>query len=553
MLLRSLITGILLTSLASAQLTSFPKPNYFRETFQKARTTVELRDPVKLRDYVVNGRLELSLRQYLELVMANNTDIQIQFLTVEQPKNAIQAAMGVWDPIARATFQTQRSTSVPTSPLDAAGSVSQNSTVKALSQPYTLNWQQTFDTGTQFTTQFSGAKSSSSNNRSAYLKQLTANWNIQIQQPLLRNRGRFVNRIPVMTAQNNLRVAEFNLRDRLLALVNTAEGAYWTVIAARERLKVTEKARDAAKSYLDFMQQQLDLGALSPLDIYNPKQALAQQDLAVSQARFDLMQAEDAVRRQLAVDLDPEIRKLPIELTEPIDPGAAGAAIYDREETVQKALANSPSLKAVQQRLEGDDLQIHSAKNALLPNLNLTTGYTTAGVGGIFDPNRASLGGGGTLLPVIPGGIGDALGQMFGFGYPTYTAGLQLTLPIRSRTASANLANALVQKKSDALTVRTQQQGVRLQILNALTGLEGSKEQLKLANTQAEFARLNEKAARDKYELGTETNQNVVFAQRDLATAELAVVNAQIALRRSMLTLFTQTGELLDERGIVVK
>jgi outer membrane protein TolC len=382
---------------------------------------------------------------------------------------------------------------------------------------------------------------------------LTANWNVQFQQPLLRNRGRFVNRIPLMSAQNNLRVAEHNLRDRLLALVNTAEGAYWNVIAARERLRVQETARAAAKSYLDFMQQQLDLGALSPLDIYNPKVALAQQDLSVSQAKFDLAQAEDALRRQIAADLDPAIRKLPIELTEPIDPGAAATVPHDREETVAKALANSPILKAVRQRLEGDDLQIHSAKNALLPNLNFTAGYTTAGVGGIFDPNRASLTSSATHLPVIPGGIGDALSQMFGFGYPTYTAGLQLTLPIRSRTASANMANALVQKKSDTLQVRTQEQAVRLQILNALTGLEGAKEQLKLANTQQEFAILNEKAARDKYELGTETNQNVVFAQRDLATAQLAVVNAQIALRRTILTLLTQTGELLDERGIVVK
>ena len=112
------------------------------------------------------------------------------------------------------------------------------------------------------------------------MKQLTANLTFNINQPLLRNRGRFVNRIPLMTAQSNVKIAEFNLRDRLLTLVNTAEGAYWSVISARERLRVQITARDAAKSYLDFMQQQLDLGALSPLDIYNPKQALAQQELA---------------------------------------------------------------------------------------------------------------------------------------------------------------------------------------------------------------------------------------------------------------------------------
>lgn len=549
MLLRTLLTGILLAAGAFAQLSSFPKPDYFRETFQKARTTVELRDPTKLRDFVVNGKLELSLKNYLELVMANNTDIQIQFLTIEQPKNAIQAAMGVWDPIARAGFTTTRSTSLPTSPLDAIGF----NPVKQLTQPYNLSWQQALDTGMQYTAQFSGAKSSSSNNRSSYLKQLTANLNVQASQPLLRNRGRFVNRIPVMTAQSNLKVAEFSLRDRLLGLVNTAEGAYWSVISARERLRVQMQARDAAKTYLDFMQQQLDLGALSPLDIYNPQAALAQQDVGVSQARFDLAQTEDVLRRQLGADLDAEIRKLPIELTEGADPGTAATAVFDREEAVAKGISNSPALKAAVQRLDVDDLQIHSAKNALLPNLNLTAGYTSNGLGGIFDPNRASLVNTGSVLPLIPGGIGDALGQMFGFNYPTYTAGLQLTLPIRSRQASANMANALIQKKSDTLTVRNQQQNVRMQVLTALTALNGAKEQLSLAIKQRDFARLNENAAQEKYKLGTELQQNVVFAQRDLATAELGVVNAQIAVRRGLLNLLTQTGELLDERGIVVK
>src|SRR5450755_1802757 len=98
MLFRTFITGILLTAGAFAQMASFPKPNYFRETFQKTQTKVQLRDPVKLKDFVVDGKLELSLKHFLELVMANNTDVQIQLLSLEVPKNAIQMALGVWDP-----------------------------------------------------------------------------------------------------------------------------------------------------------------------------------------------------------------------------------------------------------------------------------------------------------------------------------------------------------------------------------------------------------------------------------------------------------------------
>src|SRR5215208_5652682 len=186
MLSRTFLTGILLTAGAFAQVSSFPKPNYFRETFQKARTTVQINDPVKLRDFVVNGKLELSLRHYIELVMANNTDVQIQFLTVEQPRNAIQAAMGVWDPTTTTQFRTTRSTNVPTSPLDTVSNASASTILKNLNQPFSLQYQQTLDTGTQVIGAFTGSKVSSNASRSTYIKQFSTGMNFQVTQPLLR-------------------------------------------------------------------------------------------------------------------------------------------------------------------------------------------------------------------------------------------------------------------------------------------------------------------------------------------------------------------------------
>ena len=154
---------------------------------------------------------------------------------------------------------------------------------------------------------------------------------------------------------------------------------------------------------------------------------------------------------------------------------------------------------------------------------------------------------------MIPGGIADALGQMFGFGYPTYYAGLTLNLPIKNRAASAAMATATVQKKTDMLNLRNQQQAIRLNILTGVTKLEGAKEQLKLAKTAMDFAQKNLDAENTKFQLGTEINQNVINAQNVLVQAESAVVTNQIGVRLNLLNLLTQTGELLDERGIVVK
>jgi hypothetical protein len=65
------------------------------------------------------------------------------------------------------------------------------------------------------------------------------------------------------------------------------------------------------------------------------------------------------------------------------------------------------------------------------------------------------------VVTVIPGGITDALTQLFGFGQPTYGFGLSLTLPMRNHAAAADYADALVQKKIDSLRVRTSEQNAR--------------------------------------------------------------------------------------------
>jgi hypothetical protein len=41
---------------------------------------VELQPPLHFEDYVVDGKLELSLKAYLDLVMANNPNVSIQRL-----------------------------------------------------------------------------------------------------------------------------------------------------------------------------------------------------------------------------------------------------------------------------------------------------------------------------------------------------------------------------------------------------------------------------------------------------------------------------------------
>jgi outer membrane protein TolC len=157
------------------------------------------------------------------------------------------------------------------------------------------------------------------------------------------------------------------------------------------------------------------------------------------------------------------------------------------------------------------------------------------------------------VTEILPGGFGDSFSQMFGFGYPIYGFGLRLRLPIKNRQASADMADAIVNKKRDALQVRSVEQQVRLDVLNAINQVESSKATVDLAIKSRDFAKLALEAENKKYELGTSQIQFVLTAQNNLVNAESTVVVQSVGYRRNMLNLLRATGELLEERGVAIK
>jgi outer membrane protein len=547
------LLAMLLPSAAFGQLASFPKPSYFRETFARPVTKVELQSPVRLDDYVVDGKLELSLRSYLELVMANNTDIAIQKLTVDVAQNAITRAFAPFDPLATASFS---STEQRTPSGDQLTSGAGASALVALTQPANFNYAQTLPTGLQYNVDFFAQKLSTNSGYYYYNPSLSSSLQVNISQPLIKNRGMYINRVPIMVASSRLRKTEYDLKTSLLQLVSFAENAYWDAVLARENLRVAESARDLADQALKRAQRELELGALSPLDIYNPQQQYATSQIGVSQAQYALRQTEDALRRQMGADLDPKIRTLPIVLTETVGPEADAPPI-DPEKEVRKGLAARPDLKSALQDLDIDDLGIKLAKNELLPDLELTGSYSTQGLGGVFYPTGGILASGSTGIvaagPPIAGGFGDALGQMFGFGYPIYSFGLTLRLPIKNHQASADMADALVTKKQHALNVRTVRQQVRLDVLTAVSQVESSKDAMKLSVVAQDFSRKYMEAERKKYELGNSTIFFVLQAQGALVTAESSVVQNSVGYRRNLMNLLLRTGDLIEARGIIVQ
>jgi len=143
-----LLTAAVFASLAPAQFSVFPDKTYWKEMWQAPPSAVEIEPVSKLEDYVVDGKVQLSLRSYVELVMANNPNVNLQKLAVYEQQNALQRALSPFDPNFTASFNANRSETPSNDLLQGANIRS------TLNQSGRASYNQVFDTGTEFTTSY---------------------------------------------------------------------------------------------------------------------------------------------------------------------------------------------------------------------------------------------------------------------------------------------------------------------------------------------------------------------------------------------------------------
>jgi outer membrane protein len=513
-----------------------------RETFSGLTNPQAISDtlpgPQYMHEHVVDGKLRLSLQDAVILALANNSQVRLQQLNVQNAKYGVLRAHSPFDPLASANVSALRSTSPTTNELQGA------QTLSTLSQTMQFTYAQTFETGTNVQAGF-GANKLSTNSVFNFLNpSYSSSLSFQFTQPLLRNGWLFANRAPLVIARRNLNISRATFAAQISDAILRVVTEYWGVVQARGNLEVSRKSLDQAEASYRRDKRALELGALPPLDIYRSESQVASRRVQVIQAEYALKQAEDLLRSTIGATIDPYFQALDLDLTE--SPEVAGELrTMDLAAGLQQALQKRPELEAIRQSVANDDTSIRLAHNGLLPDLRLTGNYSSNGVGGnSFDTSVSPP------QLISPGGLGDSLSEVFGFGFPTYGVTLSLNLPIRKRGAQADLGNALVARRRDLYSGRQLREQITLEVGNAIHQLEEAKLSVAASKEALDLAQKNLAAEQRKYELGGQTIFFVLEAQTELAQAELGLLQAQVGYQIAVAAVDHATGDLLSPYGM---
>ena len=118
--------------------------------------------------------------------------------------------------------------------------------------------------------------------------------------------------------------------------------------------------------------------------------------------------------------------------------------------------------------------------------------------------------------------------------YPTWTVGVNVTMPLGSRVADARFAQAQVARKQADADIASLELQVTAAVTRAAQQVHSAEEQMKAAAVARTLAARRLDAEQARRDVGLSTTFLVLQAQRDLATAETSELRAQLDYRTAL-------------------
>ena len=359
----------------------------------------------------------------------------------------------------------------------------------------------------------------------------------EIRQPLLRGRGAFINRMPIVISRISTDQQIANLESQLQNYVTNVEVRYWDLYCAYRNLDAAKTGRNAAIETWRIVKDQFDEG--SEVNIQQVAQAAEQYhffDAQVIDAYNSVLNAEGAMRFLLGwASTDGQMLR-------PIDDPVMAPLEFEWYNTLCEALTYRPELRQERWEIKKRELALAHSKNGLLPELNLSGTYRWIGNGDVFGDQGGS--------PPFPNPGSGALNNLYDGDFQEFALSAEFRMPIGFRRELANVRNAQLKLAREIARLEDAELEVGKELSEAFRALQANQ-----AVMQSSFNRWKETRIEsdhfDELEIeGVETLDVALDAQRRQSQAEIAFYTAVCEYNKVIALIHRRKGTTLPHAGI---
>ncbi len=490
----------------------------------------------------------LRLPEVIERVLANDPDLAISRIQLEQAGYQIRAAQGYYDPVLGMRAYRTHAVQPVASLLGGTASGKLGSTDLNVSPQLSG----ITSSGGTYALNLGTDRQTTDSTFNTLNPQYPSSLSLNITQPLWRGLRYDENRNRLQVARKNKQLSTQALRQRVIEVVTQAVQAYWELDYAWNNVNVqTEGVRLAERQYASN-RRQAEQGILAPVDVVAAQTQAANFQQSLFAAQQTLTAAENNLKSLMLADRHDLMWGAALIPETPLD---MNVAVPPLEEAVKQALADRPEVAETSLALDVNKLNTRLAREAAKPRIDAFANLTSAGLAGSavpVSPLLAALfpGAVGSLPPIFDGAYGQSLSNVLHGNFPSVQVGVQMSLPIRNRTAQAEAAVAAAEGRRLHAVENQIGMAVEADVRNALQGVNSSRARLDAAALARQSADEQYASEQRQFQAGTSSVFLVLQRQTDLISARNREVRAHADFAEALANLDRATAHTLEARGL---
>lgn len=473
--------------------------------------------------FIASGVQEITLKiglvDCIAYALKNNSEIKIERMEPKLKENDVKIARADFEPAAAFDYNLRDNTKLSSSSLSGAN------VSKYRDMDFSAGVSGKLITGTEYNFEFINEKYGSNSSYQPINPYYSTEPVITLTQPLFRGFGAVVNNADISIAKNNQAQSQESFKNTVIDTISAAKSAYYTYMYYLENYAIVQTALSRAENLFEINKARYEKGLLSSLDLLESETAVAQGQKVLIAAESNLKKSEDDLKFVTNLVDDPQGWNAKIELID-LQP------VFKEEkinllESLQNAFSNRPDYSSARFDLKNRDIKIVTAKNSLLPTIDLITSF---GINGLGKDYTGAL-------------------EKADIDYKDWSVGFKVSVPWGG-SERAKLEQRKLEKAQALLALRRLEQNIILEVRDKIRQVDIQSRQVKTAKIARETEEKNYEAQKQRYSAGEVSTHDIVDYQEKLAQAELDYVKALIDYNIALINLDKSEGITLAKNNV---
>jgi HAE1 family hydrophobic/amphiphilic exporter-1 len=489
-----------------------------------------------------DNMLPLSLNDAIRRALENNNNIEVARNDVRFNETTLRSLEGFYDPVLNFNpvinnqVQSQQSTLGGGSTVTTTDLSGNTSVDKFFSKG-----------GGQYSFFFNNNRRTTNNTFNALNPVYSSSLGVTFTQPLLRDRSIDRNRRDIRIQRKRLEQSDADFRRQTIDVIAQVQRAYWDLVFTLRDQQNLIANLNLSRELFRQTEARVAAGASAPLERAEVQTELANRESALLQATQSVSIAENNLK-QLIIR-DPSAPEWSAQIT-PTDQPTFDATPLNLQDAMTEARANRPELSRLRLQRDISDIDLKFFKNQTRPRIDLQATLATTGLAG--SPVTAIGSGVSTVPENLIGGYGRTIKNLFSFETRNIVVGVAIQIPLRNRTAEANLAGARIQRTQLEASTRLQEQSVEVEVRNAAQAVETSRRRVLSARAARQNAELQLQGEQRLYAVGRSTTFLLFQRENTLNNARNLELRAETDYNKALADLQRATSTTLRANNVIV-